>query len=438
MRLAAYRVGVRGAGHELPRHGARRLPAAAVSRQVRDRAPIFSASISAPPGSRRCCSRSDGSNGALRHRRSLPQHATSRLERAGPGRLVGGHGAAPSERVLAESGVDPGADRRARHLRPDARRHPARCARARCCGPASSGTTSAAAPSATRSREQVGFDTLLLWVGNPALAGFTAPKLLWVRDARAGVWQPHRHRPAAQGLPQLPAHRRAVHRGLRRVRHAPLRRRASPVVASRCSRRSTSPADLLPPVHASTASWGTSPRRPRRRPDCVRERRSWRAARTTPAPPWHGRGAARPGPGQSRHLGHACRARRIEPRVDPAGRLHTFCHAVPDTWYLMGVVLSAGGSLRWFRDTLADPERRGPLAEGTRPLRGHSWRKRAASPPGCEGLLFLPYLTGERTPHGDPDARGVLLRALASPHPRAHGSQRGRGRHLRARRTPPI
>ncbi len=96
------------------------------------------------------------------------------------------------------------------------------------------------------------------------------------------------------------------------------------------------------------------------------------------------------------------------PLRDPAGRLHTFCHAVPDTWYLMGVVLSAGAALRWFRDELGEPEvsRAGELGIDPYELLDAT---ASQAPPGCEGLVFLPYLAGERTPHCDPDARGVLF-----------------------------
>jgi xylulokinase len=96
------------------------------------------------------------------------------------------------------------------------------------------------------------------------------------------------------------------------------------------------------------------------------------------------------------------------PEVDPEMRLHSFCHAVPETWYLMGVVLSAGLSLKWFRDELGEPEVSAALRLGKDPyelldvLAGQA-------PAGCEGLVFLPYLSGERTPHADPDARGVLF-----------------------------
>jgi xylulokinase len=82
--------------------------------------------------------------------------------------------------------------------------------------------------------------------------------------------------------------------------------------------------------------------------------------------------------------------------ADPAARLHTFCHAVPDRWHAMGVMLSAAGSLRWLRDAVGGTYDE-LLAEAAR------W------PPGTEGLLFQPYLAGERTPHADPSARGAFV-----------------------------
>ena len=86
------------------------------------------------------------------------------------------------------------------------------------------------------------------------------------------------------------------------------------------------------------------------------------------------------------------------PFIEPEGRLHAFCHSVPDKWHMMGVMLSAAGSLRWYRDTFA------PL---------HSYDEllgpAANIPAGSDGLFFLPYLTGERTPHPDPLARGAFV-----------------------------
>jgi xylulokinase len=93
---------------------------------------------------------------------------------------------------------------------------------------------------------------------------------------------------------------------------------------------------------------------------------------------------------------------------EPEGRLHAFCHAVPGQWHFMGVMLSAAGSLQWYRDTLApDIPFDDLLAEA------------ATIEPGSEGLYFLPYLTGERTPHPDPLARGAFI-GLTTRHTRGH------------------
>src|SRR5206468_1737422 len=101
------------------------------------------------------------------------------------------------------------------------------------------------------------------------------------------------------------------------------------------------------------------------------------------------------------------------PVLDPKGRLHTFCHAIPGRWHVMGVTQAAGLSLRWFRDQFGaghddgrDPYER-LSEEASRIARG------------CDGLLWTPYLMGERTPHLDPEARAVLAGLTAS-HTRGH------------------
>lgn len=96
------------------------------------------------------------------------------------------------------------------------------------------------------------------------------------------------------------------------------------------------------------------------------------------------------------------------PFIEPEGRLHAFCHAVPERWHLMGVMLSAGGSLRWYRDTLMPGTSFDLLLSPA-----------ARVPPGSEGLFFLPYLTGERTPYADPLARGAFV-GLTVGHTQAH------------------
>lgn len=101
------------------------------------------------------------------------------------------------------------------------------------------------------------------------------------------------------------------------------------------------------------------------------------------------------------------------PALDPGGRLHTFCHALPGRWLVMGVTQAAGLSLRWFRDQFGGGE------NGQRESYEKLTAEAAKISPGCDGLLWAPYLMGERTPHLDPTARGVLVGLTAS-HTRAH------------------
>ncbi|HWR66501.1 MAG TPA: xylulokinase [Bellilinea sp.] len=96
------------------------------------------------------------------------------------------------------------------------------------------------------------------------------------------------------------------------------------------------------------------------------------------------------------------------PFIEPEGRLHAFCHAVPGMWHLMGVMLSAAGSLQWYRDTLALNMSFDELLQEAEKV-----------PAGSEGLQFLPYLSGERTPHPDPQARGAFI-GLTLRHGRGH------------------
>jgi xylulokinase len=97
-----------------------------------------------------------------------------------------------------------------------------------------------------------------------------------------------------------------------------------------------------------------------------------------------------------------------QPQVDPQYRTHTFCHAVPGAWHVMGVMLMAGGALQWYRETFA-PDTPFDTLVG----------EAEAVPAGTEGLLFAPYLSGERTPYPDPQARGAFV-GLTLAHTRAH------------------
>ena len=101
------------------------------------------------------------------------------------------------------------------------------------------------------------------------------------------------------------------------------------------------------------------------------------------------------------------------PALDPKGRLHTFCHAVPGRWHVMGVTQAAGLSLRWFRDQFGSGTQ-----DGRDPYE-HLTDEAAKAPPACDGLLWTPYLMGERTPHLDANTRAALVGLTAS-HTRAH------------------
>jgi xylulokinase len=105
-------------------------------------------------------------------------------------------------------------------------------------------------------------------------------------------------------------------------------------------------------------------------------------------------------------------------RYDPEQRIHFFCHSVPNLWYLMGCMLSAGNSLRWYRDHLAQAEVAEARQKGCDPYEILTAEAEKA-PVGSEGLIFQPYLMGERSPHGDPDARGTFV-GLTARHTRGH------------------
>ncbi|HEY3291194.1 MAG TPA: xylulokinase [Anaerolineae bacterium] len=125
--------------------------------------------------------------------------------------------------------------------------------------------------------------------------------------------------------------------------------------------------------------------------------------------------------------------------MEPAGNLHAFCHAVPSTWHMMGVMLSAGGSLRWHRDVISrGRDSRLEVGDTSRPTTRQSVQSPISTqsdqslvsyddlmadvetvPPGAEGLVFLPYLTGERCPYPDPLARGAFV-GLTLRHTQAH------------------
>ncbi|MBT5019807.1 MAG: xylulokinase [Planctomicrobium sp.] len=107
-----------------------------------------------------------------------------------------------------------------------------------------------------------------------------------------------------------------------------------------------------------------------------------------------------------------------EVQIDAGGRIHTFCHAVRGKWHVMGCVLSAGGSFQWYRNQFGQAESSAAAAMGVDPYELLT-KQAANAPAGSEGLFFLPYLTGERTPHADPNARGAWV-GMSLRHGKSH------------------
>jgi xylulokinase len=220
----------------------------------------------------------------------------------------------------------------------------------------------------------VGRERLLELTGNRALTGFTAPKLLWVRKHEPDVWARARH----VLLPKDYVRLRLT--GERVIDAAEASGTLLFDVAGRrwseevCDALDV-PLDWLPPVRESSEVGGAGDQQ---------------AGAV-------GVGAVRPGV-LSVALGTSgvVFAPLERYRPEPKGRLHVFCHALPATWEAMGVMLSAAGSLRWLRDVLGGDYVRLTAEAG-------EWG------PGVEGLTFLPYLQGERTPHADPFARGAFV-----------------------------
>jgi xylulokinase len=221
--------------------------------------------------------------------------------------------------------------------------------------------------------ERVGLARLIELTGNRALTGFTAPKLLWLRKHEPETYD----RIASILLPKDYVRLRLF--GERAIDAAD----ASGTLLFDVARRRWSdevcaalevPTEWLPPAHESTEIGGAGDQ----------------AAAAL------GVGVVAPGP-LSVVLGTSGVAFSALPAyaADPEARAHTFCHAVPGGWHAMGVMLSAAGSLRWLHDVVGDSFDR-LVADA------EAW------PPAVEGLTFLPYLAGERTPHADPAARAAF------------------------------
>jgi len=237
--------------------------------------------------------------------------------------------------------------------------------------------------------ELVGLERLIELTGNRALTGFTAPKLLWLRRHEPDTYARVRH----VLLPKDYVRLRLT------GEHAIDAADASGTLLLDVANRRWSddvldalslPRDWLPPVLESPAvsgHVGVSDRLLQGVPVAAGAGDQSAAAL--------GVGIDRPGP-LSVVLGTSGVVLAALPayHADPQARVHAFCHAVPGTWQAMGVMLSAAGSLQWLHDVAAPSVPFDALTS-----EAEDW------PPGVEGLVFLPYLAGERTPHADPQAR---------------------------------
>ncbi len=253
-------------------------------------------------------------------------------------------------------------------------------------------------------RKAGGRRKLINMVGNPALTGFTAPKILWVRRHEPRVYEKTRHilLPKdyirycmtgeyatevgdASGTLLLDVRKRAWNGKLMSLLGID--------------------ADLLPRCHESHVVSGELHQAGAKALGLPRGTAVVGGSGDQPAGAV-GNGIVSAGV-VSATLGTSgvVFAHADKPTYDPKGRVHTMCAAVADKWCVFGCMLSAGGSFQWFRNHMSQPE----LAEACRrkcdPYELLIEQARRAEP-GCEGLFFLPYLTGERCPHADPDARG--------------------------------
>jgi xylulokinase len=253
-------------------------------------------------------------------------------------------------------------------------------------------------------------------VGNRALTGFTAPKLLWVRRHEPKIWEKVRQ----VLLPKDYIRYRLSGTYATEVSDASgtllldvANRRWSDELLTRLELDSA----LLPPCHESPEVSAAVSEIGSEATGLVRGTPIVGGGGDQPAGAV-GNGIVRSGV-VSATMGTSgvVFAHTPEPGYDPEGRLQRGCHAVPGAWHVMGVVLSAGGSFRWVRDELGDVEVEAAPARGVDPYE-LLCDEAALAKPGCEGLFFLPYLTGERTPHFDPNARGGWI-GLTVRHTRA-------------------
>jgi xylulokinase len=262
-----------------------------------------------------------------------------------------------------------------------------------------------------RLNEAIGAPRLLELTANPALTNFTLTKLLWVRAHEPKLWDRVRH----VLLPKDYVRFRLSGEFATDVADASgtllldvVRRRWSDALIDLVGLK----ADLLPSVFESpeicgrVSSSGSTA-------SGIAEGTPIVAGAGDQAAGAVGMGITRPG-AVSATIGTSgvVFAATDRPAVDPHGRLHTFCHAVPGRWHVMGVTQAAGLSLRWLRDQLAMP---GADSVSYDFLTEEAGR----TPAGADGVLWAPYLMGERTPHCDPSIRAAFV-GLAASHGRGH------------------
>jgi xylulokinase len=260
--------------------------------------------------------------------------------------------------------------------------------------------------------EKIGAARLIELTANPALTNFTLPKIWWVQKHEREIWT----RAGAILLPKDYIRLRLS--GSRATDVAD----ASGTLLFDVANRQWSPPmmdvsrlnpDLLPSVFESCEISGHVSEEGARATG-LRAGIPIVAGAGDQAAGAVGAGIVRPG-AVSATIGTSgvAFAATAGPVRDPAGRIHTFCHAVPQRWHVMGVTQAAGYSLRWFRDQF------GAGGDPAQDAYERLMTEASAAPAGADGLLWAPYLMGERTPHLDPNARGALV-GISAMHTRAH------------------
>ena len=260
--------------------------------------------------------------------------------------------------------------------------------------------------------EKIGADRLIQLTCNPALPNFTATKFLWVREHEPENWKRVRHvmLPKDYERMQLSGDRAtdmADASGTLLLDVAHRRWSREVLEAVELDERLLPTLYESPDVCGAISADGAAATGLRRGTPVVAGAGDQAAGAT-------GMGIVSPG-SVSATIGTSgvVFAATDRPALDPKGRLHTFCHAIPERWHVMGVTQAAGYSLRWFRDQF------GATGDPAQGAYERLMTEASAAPAGSDGLLWAPYLMGERTPHLDPHARGALV-GISAAHTRAH------------------